>query len=140
MHVKLADAVTQEETIEVGVRPALHALKCDACGTIFTMAKFSPNDTALGQMHCTFNNQHGTNVFNLHVCSFHCAHELMTGGWRKHPDLQHHAEADVQLVRAELRITSLVLSEALIRSKWQTVDRFEANKRRAMEMWSEPDE
>lgn len=131
MRIKLAEAVTKQETIEVGVRPALHARKCDACGTIFEMEKWTSGDQNLGVMTVTFNNPHGQNFLPIDVCSFRCAHEIVTGAWRKVPELKGYADADAQLVRAELKITSIVLTEALVRSKWQSIDRSESNKRMA---------
>ncbi len=136
MHIKLADEVTRQETIAVGVRPALHARKCDSCGTVFKMEPYC-NDQDLGELVVTFHPTPGSNIGIMDVCSFRCAHELFTGGWRKVPSLKEFVDCDAKLVRARITVTSMVLSEALIRSKWQEVDHSESCKERALSMPSE---
>jgi hypothetical protein len=145
MRVKLEDEVTVEKKMRVSVRPALIVPKCDGCGKIFYMKKWNPNDESLGELHGTFDvggmdivdprtGKGMGNIFLATVCSFKCAHELFaSGGWRKMENYKPFADADVPLVRAALRITSLVVDEKKVREEWMEID--ESTEAQASGRW-----
>jgi len=136
MRIQLEKEVRKRKTVDLRVRPALHAFKCDGCGKVFEMDRWNPNDQELGVLHATFetagvhvvdeNGRGLGNMFRAHVCSFQCAHDIFTGGWKKMPDYKPFVENALgrvfTLARAELRITSLVRNEAEIRAEWSKID------------------
>lgn len=134
MRVKLENEVTIAKTVCVSVRPALFVPKCDGCGKIFLMKKWNGNDELLGEIRGTFDDvaydpEDGKsmgNVFSATVCSFKCAHEVfVNGGWRNMEGYKPYADKDIPLVRAELRITSLVEGEKKVREEWSKIDESE---------------
>ncbi len=133
MRVKIEDEVTIAKTVCVSVRPALFVPKCDGCGKIFRMNQWNPNDQLLGELCGTFDDvaidsdgKSMGNGFAATVCSFKCAHEVFAnGGWRKMESYKPFADADIPLVRAELRITSLVEDEKRAREEWSKIDESE---------------
>jgi hypothetical protein len=136
MRVKLEDEVVVEKTVRVSVRPALYVPKCDGCGKIFRMNQWNPNDEWLGELRGTFDGaacdprdgRSMGNTFGATVCSFKCAHEVFaSGGWRKMEEYKPFADKDIPLVRAELRITSLVEDEKRAREEWSKIDESEAD-------------
>lgn len=130
MRVQLEEEVTAQRLCKVRVRPTLYASKCDACGKVFKMKPYC-NDEGLAYLKGTF--QHCAtdpetkkgmgNGFSATVCSFKCAHEVFAnGGWRKMPEYKPYADADIKLIRCELKITSFVLDEQEIREEWGKID------------------
>lgn len=129
MRIKLEDAVHTEKLMPVQIRPALFASQCDACRKVFHMKPFC-NDGRLGELEGTFEKcpddpETGRglgNGFYATACSFACAHELFAnGGWRKIARYKPYVDADIQLVRAELKITSFVRDEAQLRKEWSEI-------------------
>lgn len=123
--IKLENAVMVEKIMTVESRPALYASKCSSCGKIFRMLEWC-NERCRGVIDGTFDEgavdpETGKgmgNIFTVEVCSFACAHEIFTGGWRRIQEYKPFADADIALARAELTITFKVDDEAAIRAKW----------------------
>jgi hypothetical protein len=127
MRVKLEEKVVAEKVVETVVKEALYADRCDGCGKLFDMMPFC-NDSYLGQFMGTFGGvaddpETGRgmgNMFVATVCSFACAHEVFAlGGWKRIPQYRPYADADIPLVRAELKITSFVRDERELRRDWE---------------------
>jgi hypothetical protein len=127
--IKLEDAVTTKKTLDVQVRPALYASKCDSCGKVFHMKPFC-NDRELGVVNGTFEesptDRDGRGIGNgfiASVCSFACAHEIFAnGGWKKMTDYAVFAKADIRLARAHLTLTPYLQTEEEVRLAWSAVD------------------
>lgn len=130
MHIKLAERVTTPKLVDIVVRPNLYADKCDGCGKVFRIDEYC-NDKDLARLSGTFkqcakdaDNRGMGNGFSAHVCSFKCAHEVFeNGGWRKMGQYKPFADADIRLVRAELKITVYRKDEAEIRREWEALDK-----------------
>jgi hypothetical protein len=136
MRVKIEEKVQEKVLVDVEVRPALYAQRCDGCGVAFHMKEFC-NDQNLGQLRGTFDgvaiDAHGKsmgNTFLADVCSFACAQTVLVGGWRKIKDYKPFAKQGYDLARAELRITTMVVrGEEKLREAWSKIDRRKANAR-----------
>lgn len=130
--MKLRDEVQKTENVAVAyvARPELYATQCAACSKVFRMSKWNHNDADLGYLRGTFDGKGRVvdpesgkgmgNMFFCYVCSFACAHTMMTGGWRDLEEYKPFADADHELIRAELRITSLVTLEAELIREWES--------------------
>lgn len=128
MRVKLADETSEMKKVRVVTRRALYADKCDACGKVFQMTKWSGGDSErrLAELHGIFDrcatDKDGRgmgNMFSACVCSFDCAHQIFTGGWRNMPQFKPYAEADATLVRGELVLTAFVKNAETMRTEWE---------------------
>lgn len=126
--IKIADEVREDRVVSVLVRKDLYAHKCHGCGKLFGMKPFA-NDEQLAVLRGTFAegvNDPDTgrglgNMFRAEVCSFQCAHEVFAnGGWRSIQEYKPYADADIPLVRGELRITSLLQSEEALKKEWES--------------------
>jgi hypothetical protein len=125
MRVKLEEEVIVEKPMAVRVRPTLYADKCDSCGKVFAMKGFSGNDGPLARLDGTFEQcpPHKGNMFSAIACSFACAHEIFaSGGWRRMEQYKEYADADIRLVRVEIKLTAYIEDEQAIRSSWEKVD------------------
>lgn len=130
MRIKLEEEVRTERVLSVRVRSSLYVQKCDGCGRVFRMEKWSGNEKFLGELHGTFDSvacdKDGRglgNGFAADVCSFQCAHEVFArGGWRKIERYRPFADADIPLARAELLITAHAAGEEKIREDWMATD------------------
>lgn len=134
MRVQIGEAVREEILVDVEVRPALYVQQCDGCGEHFRMKEFC-NDQNLGQLSGTFSGiavgrdgRRMGNIFISDVCSFACAHKVLTGGWKKIEEYKPFAEQDYELVRAELKITTMVVRGTKdLRKEWSKIDRSKKN-------------
>jgi hypothetical protein len=129
--VKLRNQVVKEETVNRVVKEALYANRCAGCDRILVMNSYC-NDNRLGELMGTFHisdhlshvfDGHGKsmgNMFSCFVCSFACADAVMKGKWREIDHYKPFADADCNLVRAELKITTLLQFEAELLQGWDT--------------------
>jgi hypothetical protein len=124
--VKLEDEVRETRPVEVVVRRALYAQKCDGCGRVFRMKEFC-NDAGLGQLDGTFEecatepvtDRRMGNGFSATACSFACAHDLFEGGkWKTMRAYKPFADAGIRLARAQLKLTCYRQTEAELRAEW----------------------
>ena len=109
------------KTIEETITTVLWADKCDCCGLVFKMEKFSESDQNLGVLRGTFNKvgKRGGNMFFATVCSFGCADKIMKGEWEKMKQYKDFKTVKAKLTRCELMLTSLLLSEQEIIEQWE---------------------
>jgi len=122
--IKLRNKLTKRVRVTKTVKEALYATVCDNCGKVHQMREFC-NDDYLGKLRGTFdrcaNDRNGRglgNGFSCYVCSFACAHEIMTGGWKRLKDYKPFVKVDATLARAELKITSYVVGEDDLTAEW----------------------
>lgn len=129
MRVKLANAVTTRKVKTVLIRETLYALRCDACKKVFAGKPFCTGED-FTKMHGIFDRcvtgadgQSFGNAFSADVCSFTCAHAIFAeDGWKKMKEYRAHVKAGARLVRAEVRLTSLVQNEEQLRREWGKID------------------
>jgi len=123
---ELRNAVRTKREVEVQIRPPLYASVCDNCGTVFKMPEWCTEEKDgfnNGLVHGTFDQNialHG-NMFAADVCSFACADQLTSGGWKKLERYKVFKEAGAKIARAAVRITELVLEPQLV-AEWEKVD------------------
>lgn len=128
--LKLRDSVTKEVQVTRTVKEALYADKCAHCGEVLQMHSWC-NDENLGRLQGTFEgsnmvcDSHGKgmgNQFSCFVCCFSCAHGIVVGGWKRIEHYKPFVEAGRELVRAELRITTLITCEEDLINEWERDD------------------
>jgi len=126
MRVKLRDAVQATKTVSYTKKPILYADKCAACDSLYKMLPFSGGD-CVGQLEGTFSKcakdpETGRglgNHFSTTVCSFQCAHKIITGGWKSIAEYQPYAEIDAILGRASVKITPYLRTERDLLADWE---------------------
>lgn len=126
MRIKLRDPVEVTREVKVQARPALHADKCDGCGLVFRMLEFC-NEQGRAELRGTFdrcpddeNGRGMGNMFRATVCSFACAHRVFTeDGWKKIDEYLSYVKAGATLARAEVVITSTLITEGQIVQAWE---------------------
>lgn len=119
----LEQPVIEEKLVKVEVKPILFALRCDNCGKVFRMEPWG--NVQGGDFHATFEDQPRdpktgrteANSFNADVCSFKCADELYTGGWKKLPQAKLFVKQKCRLARAEVAMTTPFLDERTLRKE-----------------------
>lgn len=119
--IELRKKVIGMVEVEQVVKPALRALKCDSCGKIFQMR--GPAAALLqGIFNRTVHTPQGYtcgNTFRTVVCSFHCAGEIFSGGWRKLSFYKRFAEQGAELEQVALTITTHVKYEKELLREWE---------------------
>jgi hypothetical protein len=122
--IELRKAIRKRKSFTVEVKSQLHADKCDGCGKVFEMEEYC-NDKDLASLRGTFDkgaaDKDGRglgNMFFATACSFACAHEVFTGGWKKMKQYKPFKKVGAILARGELTITPYVKNEDELVEEW----------------------
>ena len=125
--ILLKEEVVKQKIVEVVTKKALYANRCSCCGKVFTMDKYCNDQMTPSNMKGIFNggsayiDENGRslgNMFSTTVCSFSCADEIFKGGWKKLGMYKIYANANAELVRVELGLTSLIKEKEELLEEW----------------------
>jgi len=114
--VKLRDAVTETRSVEVVVKTALWAFRCDHCGALFRPVQEGEHCKIYGKFTGAATSAQGymNNNFYARICSFSCAHQLMQGAWADMDAFAPYAEAGATLAYAEAKIVPVLMEDDLV--------------------------
>ena len=115
-------AITRKRTIREEVKSALYLLVCDNCGKVFDMQQCYNSSLKPASLQGIFDiAPYGQgNMFLATVCSFQCAHNLFTGGWKKIKEYKNYARHKAELVWVELRLTNTYKDETTAIKEWES--------------------
>lgn len=113
----LKEAVVESKNVEYIVKAALPGRTCDMCETTYVVRTTEWQNFRLTGIFDKVSTNYG-NTFDIQVCSFGCAHQAYTGGWRKLPSFRDRARHGFEMLRAELRIERLCSPEEA-QARWE---------------------
>ena len=119
--VKIRDAVKGRNTVSYEKKEELRGMRCASCHQIFDMGTWCNDDKAPGLLTGTFDktSQNQGNMFSCFVCSFKCAHDIFTGGWKKFKECSEFVQGGSELVRVELGLTTIFKDEQTLINEWE---------------------
>lgn len=126
--ILLKEKIIEEKTVEIVTKQALFANECSCCGKVFTMEKYCNDRLTPSNMEGTFDGGSAYidddgrglgNMFSTTFCSFSCADEIFKGGWKKLEIYKPYANANAELVRIALGLTSLIKEKEELLEEWE---------------------
>ena len=126
--VKLRDAVKGRTTISYEKKEELRGMKCAGCEQVFNMEIWCNDQRAPGLLTGTFDEAPNGNGFSCYVCSFKCAHDVFTGGWKKLKEYKEFVKCKAKLARVELGLTNIFKDEAQMIEEWESQPNLKHNE------------
>ena len=118
--VKVTEPVRVTREITYVAKDPLYMSVCDGCNKRFLMEEWC-NDGELATLTAPFDGtaERQGNMFTATCCSFICAHRIFDGGWKSMPQYDAFLQADRNLVRGSIKITTLVKGEKEAVAAWE---------------------